>query len=173
MNKRLVTGILLIVILCAGLLYLNHKISAPVRHNLEIGTANKSINFTKITVADLVNSSGEYVNKTVQLDATLVTEGTNYFTNVEFYLEDNGSKIPIFSFAPLEYTTCANIIVCKLRGTTPGPVMSDYIGKRLEITGVIGEIPIYNRINGTWSATEHYYSFVSIIHLKVLNNSSK
>lgn len=110
-----------------------------------------------VTVLELTLSPQNYLNKTIQVEATPIFVGENYFAQKgDFFLEDGGARIQVQSWAPTTVAQCPPDIECH-----PPAVMSDYLNKRVRITGELKEFPKEEYINNQWQTTGTYYAVVS------------
>lgn len=124
-----------------------------------IGCSNISIitEPINVTILELNLSPQNYLNKTIQLEATLIFVGENYFAQKgDFYLKESDARIQVQSWAPITVAQCPIDVECN-----PPAVMSDYLNKRVRITGQLKEFSKTEYINNQWQTTGTYYAVVS------------
>jgi hypothetical protein len=84
------------------------------------------------TVTALAAKPAAYAGRTVTVTGRLDNAGSSYFTDLRLVLTDGGSSVPVRPWLPLEAPP-----------SRPGggghrpAVLSDYLGKRLRITGCL------------------------------------
>jgi len=121
-----------------------------------VGELSKPIvNGSLVKIAQINGNPQKFVNQTVSLEGTLRVSGS-YWENGVFYLDDNGSGLEVFPWAPLEVyrpQDCANC-------TAPATMMQ-YIDKKLLVSGLLREMPndYYNAAAGLWVSNGTKYVF--------------
>lgn len=93
------------------------------------------------SVSDLINNPAAYIDKTVQIMATVkcidkVSGRTDWVGNGDYFLEDNSYRIKVFTWAPI------HVAQCVLPKECPEPLtMVRYIEKKVKLNGVFRELP--------------------------------
>jgi hypothetical protein len=95
-----------------------------------------------VTLEALTADPQRYVGGTVRVSGTLENAGSNYFTDLRPRLrDDEGHAIAVRPWLPTAVPPGP-----KRPGVTPPPTLSNYLGKRVDITAIVerGELPKTN-----------------------------
>jgi hypothetical protein len=88
----------------------------------------------KVTPSELLAKKDELTNKQVTVEGTLTNSGTNYFTDLRVLLKDNKdsqSGVLVQPWLPVETPPR------QTSGSSSTPTLSDFLGKKVEIRGVL------------------------------------
>jgi hypothetical protein len=89
-----------------------------------------------VSVCDLQNNPTAYLSKTLFVQGAVSFSGTNYYLgNGNFYLEDQGCKIQVSSWAPIEVAQCPS----SASSCSSSSVMADYVGKSITLNGQLDQ----------------------------------
>jgi hypothetical protein len=96
-----------------------------------------------LTVASLVRTPAEFIDRAMTLTGRLDNAGTNYFTDRRIVLFDaNGvNGLPVRGAAGVTEAMSA-----PREGAAPAAALSDYLGQQVEVTGRLQRVP---QPNGT------------------------
>jgi len=99
----------------------------------QIGTVTS---IRTVSVCDLQNHPSQYVSVTLQTQGTVTVAGST-----QFFLEDQGCKVQVSSWAPFSVTQCPpSSSTCS---SFPIKVMSYYIGKTITLEGQLNQQLIF------------------------------
>jgi hypothetical protein len=98
------------------------------------GPATAQSTADKVTPTELLAKQDQFTNKPVVVQGTLSNSGTNYFTDLRVILKDNtdaAAGVIVQPWLPIETRQQ------QTDGTPPTAKLSDFLGKKVEIHGML------------------------------------
>lgn len=125
----------------------------------------EAIGKIEVSLCDLANNPALYINKTIQVEATVKFVGASYQAQKgDFFLEDSNCQIQVVSWAPTTVAQCPpNIKDCKEPAT-----MATYLDKKVKLNGIFKELPKEEYINKKWTVVGSYYVITDVKNVSLI-----